>query len=86
MQPCLVRIPGVCNNDPSTTVGAHLNGSGLALKALDIHLADCCAACHEWLDGGYARQNVDRAVRDFWHLQGVIRTQIRMVKDGTLTI
>ena len=85
-QPCLVRIPEVCINNPATTVGAHLNGAGLALKALDIHLADACSSCHEWLDGGYVRYGVSRAVRDLWHLQAILRTQTRMVEDGTLVI
>lgn len=85
-QECTVRVPGVCCGDPATVIGAHLNGGGMGFKALDIHLADCCAACHSFLDGGYVQYSVDRDTRDLLHLQAVIRTQERMVKDGTLKL
>lgn len=85
-QDCSVRVPEVCNFDPATTVAAHLNGAGMGIRALDIHIADACSACHEWLDGGYARHNIHRAVRDLYHMQAVIRTQVRMVEDGVLVL
>lgn len=78
-------MPGVCIDDPETTVGAHLNGAGMGIKALDIHIADACAACHHWLDIKYAKDSI-KAVRDLWHLQAIVRTQIRMVDDGTLKL
>lgn len=76
----------VCNHDTATTVPAHLNGAGMGLKHCDIHIAYACADCHAWLDGGYARAGVNRAVRDLYHLQAVIRTQQVMVREGTLLI
>lgn len=82
---CLVRVPGVCNGDPATTVLAHLNGGGMAAKHHDIHGAYACSACHSWLDGGYVRDS-DRATRDLLHLQGVIRTQLRLMDKGLLVV
>ncbi len=84
-QDCQVRIPGVCNFNPETTVFAHLNGGGMGLKRLDIHGAYCCSACHDALDGRtktpYSHERLF-----LWHLEGVIRTQEIMVKDGILKL
>ena len=52
---CTVRIYGVCNHDPATTVLAHINGAGMGMKHNDLHGAFSCSSCHAWLDGGYAK-------------------------------
>lgn len=80
-QPCQVRVPFICNGDSSTTVLAHLNGAGLALKAHDHEAAYACSACHKWLDGGYVKTHT-RAERDLYHLEGVINTQRLLVEQG----
>ncbi len=87
-QPCQVRVPGVCRQAPEndTTVGAHLNGFGVSAKALNIHIAYACAECHTWLDRGYATTGFTREERDLTHLEGVVRTQIIMVRDGVLKL
>lgn len=82
---CLVRVPGVCSGRLDTTVPAHLNGAGMALKHLNIHIAYACFECHTWLDGGYAKTHT-RAERDLLHLEGIIRTQIVMVDKGILVL
>ena len=84
-QTCQVRIPGVCNWNPETTVLAHLNGAGFGTKQFDIHGAFACSDCHAWLDYGYALNNV-RAVRDLAHLLGMHKTQIIMIKSGVLVL
>jgi hypothetical protein len=74
---CQVRIPGVCNFDPETTVLAHvrLTGiSGMGIKAPDLLGAHCCSACHEYCD------THNLMLRDF--LIGVMRTQAQLIKDG----
>jgi hypothetical protein len=57
-RPCLLRIPGVCNHDPATTVAAHSNmsihGKGGRRKADDVFTVWSCANCHSWLDQGPA--------------------------------
>ena len=47
---CTLRIPGVCNFNPETTVFAHMPGTGMALKSHDIHGCYACSDCHDWLD------------------------------------
>lgn len=52
---CTVRIAGVCNHDPATTVWSHfpLNdaGKGMGMKGLDLVGCYSCAACHDVVDG-----------------------------------
>jgi hypothetical protein len=54
-QECTLRIPGVCNRNPETTVLCHSNwladGKGMGLKAPDTAAAFGCSACHDVLDG-----------------------------------
>lgn len=51
---CLLRVPGICNHDPETTVACHSNqsvhGKGGARKADDHYSVWGCHACHTWLD------------------------------------
>jgi len=64
--PCLLRIPGVCNGDPETTVAAHSNwrehgGKGAHRKADDCYSVWACSACHlDWLDTGPALRAVKK--------------------------
>jgi len=63
-QDCTLRIPGVCNQSPETTVWCHSNesvdGKGAGLKARDAEGCYGCAACHAYYDGGYANLGIDR--------------------------
>lgn len=56
LQPCLLRVPGVCRNDHDTVVACHSNalahGKGKGLKAHDFFTVWGCHACHTWLDSG----------------------------------
>jgi uncharacterized CHY-type Zn-finger protein len=82
---CTVRLYGICNHNPDTTVFAHLNGGGLAMKRLNIHGAYACSDCHDALD----RRTNPELERDFLNLaflEAVIRTQEIMVKDGVLKL
>lgn len=86
-KPCQVRIPGICKPAPEneTTIPAHLNGAGMALKHSSIHLAYCCSACHDVLDGRI-RTKYSQAQLLLMHLEAVIRTQIIMIRDGVLKL
>jgi hypothetical protein len=47
---CTIRLPGICNYNPDTTVWAHSNrssdGKGMGLKAKDENGAYACYNCH----------------------------------------
>lgn len=55
---CTLRISGVCNYNPETTVWAHSNqskhGKGIGLKAADEYGCYACSCCHAFLDHGWA--------------------------------
>lgn len=84
-QECQVRIPGICNGDNQTVVLAHLNGGGIGTKHLDIHGSYSCSNCHDAIDGRI-KTYLNKEKRDLYHLEGVIRTQQIMIKEGILII
>lgn len=82
-QACLVRIPGHCNRNRSTTVLAHyrLAGySGIGTKPDDFSWgAWCCSSCHDVVDGRVKTEH-DRCTIRLMHAEGVLRTQARLVE------
>lgn len=82
---CQVRIPGVCNGNPETTVLAHYRMAGTCgtgLKPNDLQGAWACSACH---DACGSRGNVisrDDARR--YHAEGVMRTQAILISEGVV--
>jgi hypothetical protein len=81
---CMVRIPGVCSYDTTTTVLAHLPGGGMGHKQPDLFGAWACSACHQWLDETWHRSGCSKADRDLTHLQAVIRTQAFLIEEGVI--
>lgn len=88
-QDCAVRIPGICNRNPETTVLCHSNsladGKGMGLKAPDTAAAFGCSSCHDVLDGrrprplGMTLDDVDRYFR-----AAVERTHVILARMGLL--
>lgn len=82
---CQVRIPGVCNGNPDTTVLAHyrLAGTcGVGKKPHDLQGAWSCSACHDACDG--RSRGVDRDTARQYHAEGVMRTQALLLNEGVL--
>jgi len=85
---CMIRIPGVCNGNPETTVLAHLNGGGMGMKRPDTSGAWACSDCHDTVDGrndAQAKYGYKRAEISEMFLEGVIRTQERLIAEGKIT-
>lgn len=83
---CTVRVP-VCNYRPETTVFAHLNGAGMAIKSLAGGLdlgCYACSDCHAWLDGGYVKTD-SRETRDLEHYRATVETIARLIDKGLIT-
>ena len=82
---CQIRIPSVCNGDPSTVVHCHLNGGGMGMKHHDIHGARGCSSCHDAVDGRkktfYTRNELK-----LMHLEGVVRTQQQLLDEGLIKV
>lgn len=62
---CYLRLPGICNYDPASTVLAHIrrgNTAGGGMKPADINGTPLCSACHAVYDGArstYSRTELD---------------------------
>lgn len=81
---CQIRIPGVCNFNPKTTVLCHLGGAGWALKSNDIHSAYGCSKCHLVVDG--AKSEFTRDEINLMFYDGMVRTQLILIERGLIVI
>jgi hypothetical protein len=83
-KPCMVRIPGVCNGDPETTVLAHYRLAGYCgtgMKPIDALGAWACSACHDECD-----RRTRKLETDFVRLcfaEGVMRTLAEIEVEAT---
>lgn len=94
-QDCTLRLPGVCNFDPDTTVLCHSNyladGKGMGLKAPDTAAAFGCSACHDLLDGrrprpeGFSRLDLEGAFYAGMRLTHQIIARMGLIKSETAT-
>ena len=80
----MVRIPGHCNHNISTTVLAHyrLAGyAGMGLKPDDDFAfgAWSCSACHDVVDSRTKTEHDRNAIR-LMHAEGCLRTQAELRK------
>ena len=78
---CQIRLPGICNHNPETTVLAHYRMAGLSgmgMKAPDICGSWACSNCHTYVD----THRDDSTARAF--LEGVLRTQAALIGLGIL--
>ena len=83
-QDCTVRLPGICNSNPETTVLAHyrLAGvSGIGIKSPDVIGAWCCSACHDAIDGRI-RTNFEHEWLRLCHAEGMMRTLAALDRMG----
>lgn len=77
-QPCMIRIPGICNGNPETTVLAHYRLAGYCgtgMKPPDEMGALACSACHDAVDGRSDPRRYQQSVIRLMHAEGVMRTQ-----------
>jgi len=81
---CEIRSP-ICNYNPETTVLAHyrlIGISGMGLKSPDLIAAHACSDCHDLVDGRRHVVGLQRTDVQLLHLQGVVRTQAKLIKRG----
>lgn len=72
---CYLRLPGVCNGNPETTVLCHIRRGGLGgigYKPVSISAMPMCSHCHDAYDG---RANVEytRTEMDAEALRGLVQ-------------
>ena len=82
-QECTVRLPGICNCNPETTVLAHLpcGSKGIGMKGLDTVAVYACSACHDAIDGRSAGE-IDW--RDM--LRSIAETHRSLIGSGIIVI
>ena len=86
---CTVRLIGVCNHDPETTVWSHYPrndaGKGMGTKSLDLAGCYCCSACHDVVDGRAPMSGgLSRAFVMLAWFEGHMRSLIRLAEKGLL--
>ena len=82
---CQVRLDGVCNFNPETTIFAHLGGGGMGTKQPDLFGAYCCSSCHDVVDlKKFCRLTPDQVKAYFY--QGIFRTQMILLDKGLIKI
>ncbi len=85
-QDCQVRIPGICNFRPETTVLAHVgSSSGMGMKPVDTEAAFCCSACHDAIDGRI-KTEFNRLELKLMAKEGAERTRAIWLEQGLMKI
>jgi hypothetical protein len=80
----MVRLIGICNHNPETTVLAHIRMpgiSGIGMKADDLLGAWACSNCHDAIDRR-SHTDLDRDYVRLAHLEGMARTITILRKEG----
>jgi len=85
MESCQIRLPGVCNQNPETTVFCHDEGGGTGNKVSDIFGAYGCSDCHDMVDGRVPNIFVECCLERFF-TQGILRTQQILIDKGLIKI
>lgn len=82
-QDCTVRLVGICNFNPETTVLAHLpcGQRGIGIKSPDNIAVFACSACHDAIDG---RVKADIDWRDM--LRALAETQLSLIEKSIMVI
>jgi len=84
---CQIRLPGICNFNPETTVFCHFGGAGMGRKHYDIHGAYGCSSCHDAVDG---RFKLGKALPchevKLWFYDAMVRTQIMLMEKGLICL
>ena len=81
---CQIRLPGICNFNPETTVPCHLNGGGAGTKHSDLLMAYGCSSCHDEIDRRTRKMDGDAVNLAFY--EAIFRTQQIALDRGLITL
>jgi len=81
---CQIRLPGICNFNPETTVYCHIGGSGMGQKSNNIHGAYGCSSCHDVIDGRSSSREFTSTEVSLMFYDGMVRTQLILLEKGLL--
>lgn len=85
LEECQIRLPGICNFNPETTVYCHIGGGGMGRKASDLHGAYGCSSCHSAIDD-HTKNNIRKEDLTLYHYDGMVRTQLILMEKGLIKI
>jgi len=85
-QECQIRVPGICNGDPATTVLCHLSGGGMGRRRNDLAAAYGCYECHNCVDGRDHQSSDPITIleRKLYFYEAVIRTHEILLEKGLI--
>jgi hypothetical protein len=85
-QMCTLQIYPHCNNNPETTVLAHIpsNHKGLGMKSPDYFGVYSCHNCHDVIDGRI-KTNLNKEEILRCQLRALERTWSRMIEAGLIS-
>jgi len=85
-QPCTLRLRGICNGDPATTVFAHIRDrhKGMGRKASDHSGVFACYACHDYLDVGFVKGTIPTEELQACIIRGLQETWEILIRDGII--
>ncbi|RZK07194.1 MAG: DUF1364 domain-containing protein [Pantoea sp.] len=84
---CTIRIPGVCNFNPESSVLTHYRLGGLCgtgIKPSDLVAAIGCDCCHAAVDGRLRTEFTHEELR-LMHAEGVLRTLDIWEREGFIS-
>ena len=84
---CTIRIPGVCNFNPESSVLTHYRLGGLCgtgIKPSDLVAAIGCDCCHAAVDGRLKTEFTHEELR-LMHAEGVLRTLDIWEREGFIS-
>jgi hypothetical protein len=84
---CFVRLEDICLHHSETVVLAYIRligVSGIGMKSPDCCACPACHSCHDAIDRR-AHLELDRDYVRLAHLEGVMRWQAKLVKEGKLS-
>ncbi len=78
---CTLRLTGVCNFNPETTIAAHIGRRrGMGVKCGDNMIVYSCSACHSEIDSKPRTDYADDKLR------AIEETQERLIEIGIMVI
>ena len=85
-QPCMLRLPGICNGNPETTVLAHIRRGlyGMGIKPVDWCGVWCCSACHDAYDRRTTHPEMQREYFEAEMLRALCQQLAKYVEMGIL--
>ena len=84
-KPCMIRAPGCSYNDEETVLCHWRDSStGAGQKEADLIGAWGCRHCHDLVDDRLRNNGYNYEQVRTWHLDGIIRTQQQLIRDGII--